>query len=544
MNMKSVLKLIILIIMPTMALSQPTIQWQNSYGGTFIDGFSTGNNQQDQISTTSDGGYVIAGLSHSNDGDVTGHHGLTATSDCWVLKLDSVGSLEWENSLGGTNDEIGYSIRQTTDGGYILASSTYSDDGDVTGYHPPITGMGGDMWVVKLDASGNITWQRALGGSAFDLGYSILQSYDGNYVVAGRTLSTDGDVSFNNGSSDIWIVKLDAAGNILWEKAIGGSSVDYAYTIRETNDHGFILAGNVNSSDGDFSGVTLPPFGGAFIMKTDSLANIEWYQVVGGSLFEWGFDVTQTSDGGYMLGVNTASSNVAGTHGGMEYWMTRLDNTGGIVWQNCYGSSGNDFFKAFCQTPDGGYALIGHSNTANGNISNIIGSFDAWVIKIDSAGAILWERSYGGTDVDEGTSIIVTPDGGLLIGVESNSNDVDVSGHHGPLINADIWIAKLAPISTGIQDISANISMIAVSPVPVGNSSELRFYLNNPSAITLSVSDLSGRLLSSSYLGKLPQGDHIIGLNGLFGDNLKSGIYFINLSDENITRSLKVVVAR
>ena len=198
------------------------------------------------IQQTADGGYVVAGYANSNDGDVSGNHG---DFDYWIVKLDQSGNLVWQKCLGGSNKEEAWSIRQTADGGYVVAGRTYSNDGDVRGNHGD-----GDYWVVKLDASGNLVWQKCLGGSNNDEARSIQQTADGGYVVAGHTNSNDGDVRGNHGDDDYWVVKLDASGNLVWQKCLGGSKDEYAQSVQQTADGGYVVAGYTYSNDGDVSG--------------------------------------------------------------------------------------------------------------------------------------------------------------------------------------------------------------------------------------------------------------------------------------------------
>ncbi|HRH60473.1 MAG TPA: hypothetical protein PL045_07875, partial [Chitinophagaceae bacterium] len=166
------------------------------------------------IQQTKDGGYITAGGSWSNDNDVSGHHG-TSYSDYWIVKLDSAGNIQWQKSLGGSDFEYAYWIQQTKDGGYIIAGESSSKDGDVTNNHGSR-----DYWIVKLDSAGNIQWQKSLGGTLYDQAFCILQSNDGGYVIAGTSLSNDGDVNNNHGGWDCWVVKLDSAGNMLWQKSL------------------------------------------------------------------------------------------------------------------------------------------------------------------------------------------------------------------------------------------------------------------------------------------------------------------------------------
>ena len=188
----------------------------------------------------------MAGYTESDDGDIISNHG---DYDMWVVKLNKNGEIEWQKCLGGSGEDEANSIQQTTDGGYIVAGSTVSDDGDVSDYHGEE-----DMWIVKLDSTGKIEWQKCLGGSNYDYANSIKQTTDGGYIVAVSTVSDDGDVIGNHGSLDMWIVKLNKNGEIDWQKCLGGSDDDRAFSIQQTTDSGYIVAGKTFSDDGDAIG--------------------------------------------------------------------------------------------------------------------------------------------------------------------------------------------------------------------------------------------------------------------------------------------------
>jgi len=229
--------------------SAGNIEWQKSLGGS-------GSDEAHSIQQASDGGFIVAGYTDSNDGDVSGHHGHIGSSDYWVVKLNSAGEIIWQKCLGGSRGDYANSIQQTSDGGFIMAGATESNDGDVNGWHVgyirdfPLP----DYWVVKLDSSGNIEWQKCLGGSDWDGAYSIQQTTNGGFIVAGYSRSNDGDVSGNHGGYDWWVVKLNSSGDIVWQKCLGGGSEDWAYSVQQTSDGGFIVAGGTESNDGDVSG--------------------------------------------------------------------------------------------------------------------------------------------------------------------------------------------------------------------------------------------------------------------------------------------------
>jgi hypothetical protein len=200
------------------SFAQPTIQWQNAMGGTGRDfGYS--------VIQTSDGGYITIGESRSNNGDVSGHHiGSGGNDDCdvWVVKTDAGGSIQWQKSYGGTTHDFSGAIIQTSDGGYAIAASASSTNGDVSGNHGSF-----DAWILKINATGIIQWQKCYGGTKIETAESIAQTADGGFIIGGSTSSTDGDVIGNHGTAaDIWVIKIDGAGALQWQKCLGGTNTE------------------------------------------------------------------------------------------------------------------------------------------------------------------------------------------------------------------------------------------------------------------------------------------------------------------------------
>ncbi|MBX2930966.1 MAG: gliding motility-associated C-terminal domain-containing protein [Chitinophagaceae bacterium] len=403
----------------------PAIEWAKCYGGSGFD-------YAYDIKQTIDGGYIVAGETFSNDGDVNSNHG---SGDYWIVKLGALGNIEWQKCLGGSNYEVANSIQQTTDGGYIVAGETYSNDGDVTGNHGY-----NDYWIVKLGALGNIEWQKCLGGSGYDYAYSIQQTTDGGYIVAGHSNSNNGDVSGNHGNPDYWIVKLDALGNIEWQKCLGGSASDYAYSIQQTTDGGYIVAGHSNSNNGDVSG----NHGNTdcWIVKLNTLGNIEWQKCLGGSLGEIAYSIQQTINGGYIVAGQTTSndSDVNGNNGSSDYWIVKLDDSGNIEWQKCLGGSDAEYATSIQQTTDGGYIITGRTDSNDGDANGNNGSGDYWIVKLDDSGSIEWQKCLGGPSIEDATAIQQTMDGGYIVAGRAGSNNGYVNGNHG---SSDFWIVKL-----------------------------------------------------------------------------------------------------
>lgn len=421
------------------------IEWQKVLGGTRVD-------VAQAIQPTQDGGYIIAGNANSQDGDIAGYHsgaygcylpciGPTICGyfpDGLVVKLSSTGTIQWQKALGGSAAENLLSIQPTPDGGYITSGLTYSNDGDVSGYHG---GDEADAWVVKLSSSGSIQWQKVLGGgTGCDFANYILSTSDGGYVFVGHTDSHDGDVTSNAGERDVWIVKLNNTGDIQWQKTIGGSESDYAYSLQPTSDGGYVTVGYTYSNDGDVSG----NHGDAdvWVVKLSSTGIIQWQKALGGTNEEIGRSVQPTPDGGYIVAASAKSNNgdVSGNHGDADAWIVKLSGSGTIQWQKALGGGNEEIARSIQPTTDGGYIVTGSVKSSNGDVIGNHGGQDAWVIKLSNSGSIQWQKSLGGTDNDFANSIQLTTGGGYIIAGQAISNNGDVTGNRGA---TDAWVVKL-----------------------------------------------------------------------------------------------------
>ncbi|HEU5168728.1 MAG TPA: hypothetical protein VFU29_24455, partial [Chitinophagaceae bacterium] len=352
--------------------------------------------------------------------------------------LSQTPSIQWQKCLGGTSDDYGYSMRLTFDGGYIVVGTTLSSNGDVTGYHGNY-----DCWIVKLDVGGNILWQKALGGTSRDEAYSVYQTLDSGYIMVGLTESNDGDVSGFHGGSDSWVVKFDSSGIIQWQKCYGGTDFEVAESIQQTSDGGYIVGGSTQSNDGDVSGL----HGGDdyWLLKLDSAGNIQWQKCLGGTGFERAFSVVQTSDGGYIMNGQSLSNDgdVSGNHGNWDYWIVKVNNSGSIQWQKSLGGGNDDFGDDIHQTLDGGYILEGESYSDDGDVTGSHGTLwgDCWVIKLDASGNIEWQKCLGGTNIDAADFIEQNADSSYVVAGWTSSNDGDVTGWHGGF---DVWAVRIS----------------------------------------------------------------------------------------------------
>lgn len=388
------------------ATAQPNIQWEKTFGGSLDDLVRS-------IQATSDGGFIMAGSSQSVDGDVSGNHG---DYDCWVVKINQDGLIEWQKSLGGSGSEGCRSIIQTSDGGYMLGGGSYSNDGDVSGNHGD-----GDFWLVKLDESGNLLWQKTLGGSKYDLITSLQQTNDGGFIAAGFSKSNDGDVSGHHGSStdtDLWVGKLSAAGSIEWQNSFGGTSDEEASSIRQTSDGGYIVGGTTYSNDGDVIGNHgITDF---WLLKLSAEGQIQWQRPIGGSEVDFAMETIETSDGGFIAtGYSKSEDGDVNRNPNedvnQDYWIVKLSQRGAIQWKKSLGSSAWDNAVSIRETSAGEYIIIGDSRGAGNDVTTNFGKNDLWVIGLNDSGTLLWEKSLGSPLEEIARAISLSVDGELII---------------------------------------------------------------------------------------------------------------------------------
>lgn len=407
----------------------PVIEWQHSIGGS-------DNDDAQSIQQTVDGGYIVAGVTNSSDGDVTSNHG---GSDAWIVKLAADGSIQWQETLGGSNNDNAGSVAQTSDGGFIVAGTTFSNDGDVTGNHGA-----SDAWIIKLTSTGSVQWKETLGSDGFDYAGSIQPTSDGGYIFSGSTYA--GNFSGRN----YWVVRLAADGQIIWNDILGGSADDIATTASQTSDGGFIVSGYSSSKDGEVTenhdNPSAPNPADYWIVKLTTSGNIEWEHSFGGSLSERAANVQQTSDGGYIISgySNSNDGDVTGNPTGVaDFWIVKLTPTGTLQWEETLGGSQHDYAQWIQQTADGGYIVTGHSDSGDGDVTSFKGSYNYWVVKLFPGGGIQGQETLGGSNVDEAHQIKQTADGGFIVTGNSYSNDLDVTGHHGSTNTNDGWVVKL-----------------------------------------------------------------------------------------------------
>ncbi|HMH20137.1 MAG TPA: gliding motility-associated C-terminal domain-containing protein [Puia sp.] len=482
----TVVPVLLLLFHSSLFAQAPVIQWQKTLG-------STNGDYPNSIVPTSDGGYIVAGYTEGADADVMGYHGNIILGDLWVIKMDASGAVQWQRTLGGTYSEVYADIHQTPDGGYIIAGSSASVDCGFVGNHGGL-----DIWLIKLKPNGDTEWQKLLGGSQNEYAISLSPTADGGYMIGGQTNSPDGgDVTGHHGgvsTFDWWVIKVDATGNLIWQKTLGGSADDQCFAVKATPDGGCIAVGNTASSDGDVVG----NHGGVFdvwVVKFSSTGVVEWKKAMGGSGSDQAWSVQLTTDGAYILaGVSSSNDgDVSGNHQQVgafsDFWVVKFSTTGNIIWQKCYGGRFNETAYYIQNTPDGGYVVTGSAESPDGDLTCNAGLTDAWVIKIDATGNLQWGKSMGGSYYDEPHAVQPLPDGSFIIA--SNTCSVEVPGYHvrGATQGScsDFWIIKL----------SAPQATPPPPTVTIGPASRMICH-GSPATFTATLTNYSG--VKASYL--------------------------------------------
>jgi hypothetical protein len=349
----------------------PDTIWTKVYGTAVGDWVK-------DIQQTSDNGFIIVGDTQSLI--PLWHY------DAYLIKIDAFGDTLWTKTYGGTNHDNGGSVQVTSDGGFIIAGSTWS------------FGAGnGDFYLIKTNADGDTLWTRTYGGISEEVARSSQVTSDGGFIIAG---STD---SFGEGGTDVYLVRTDAFGDTLWTRTYGGTRTDDGWSVQQTSDGGYIVGGRTwsfGAGDNDF-----------YLIKTDANGDAIWTRTYGGSGMDQGFSVQQTSDGGYIATGETKSFGAGGT----DVYLVRTDAAGDTLWTRTYGGIEYDFGWSVQQTFYGGFIIAGSSYSFGA------GGLDLYLIRTDALGDTLWTKTYGGTSNDYGVSVQLTSDGGYIVAGKTES---------------------------------------------------------------------------------------------------------------------------
>jgi len=487
MKIAFILLTLLLIALTNICIAQPDTLWTKTYGGINYDWGYT-------VQQTSDSGYIILGYSNSFSSDL----------DFWLLKTDSNGDTTWTHRYGGIDDDQGWSVQQTLDGGYILSGHTES------------FGAGEeDLYLIKTDTNGDTAWTKTYGNLDDDKFFVVRQTLDQGYIILGQTRI------IGTGNDDLWLLKTDVNGDTVWTKTYGDSLDNGVGGIDVTADSGFILTLTFESYPTYDENILL--------IKTDQFGDTIWTKIYGGIDDEsvTSNSVKQTTDGGYIIFASTQSRGA----GSEDIWLIKTDANGDSSWSKTFGGQDDDVSMGGLQTLDGGYLIFGRTSSYGA------GDVDIWLIKTDSNGNLLWTKTMGGIDYDIGMSVQQTFDGGYII-----------TGATRPITSnfTDLWLIRLAtdPSMNITQNGEFSISAFNLKqnyPNPFNPITTIEFSLPKAEYVTLKIYNLLGQAVITLVSEHLSRGIHNYTWDA---SNFSSGVYHYKIESNNFTKTKKLLLIK
>ncbi len=380
--------------------------------------------------------------------------------DGWVAKIDSNWNVKWSKNFGGTKEDRLWKVIECQEG-YITIGYTMSSDGDISASNKGIY----DIWVLRLNSNGDKLWSKTFGSSSADNAYDIIETSDKGFIIVGSLGMNDGDAASTTikGSNDAWIIKLDASGNMIWQKTYGTSKSDYASTITQISNNSYILCGRASAADGDLTMNN----GSAdmWVFKINNTGSLIWSKNFGGSKTEIANCVLKNSSGDLLIGAasNSYDYDVSGNYGDDDYWLIKLDTNGNKYWQKNYGGTNSDLLSSIVESKEGGYLLLGNSISNDNDATGLHGSLypDILAVKINDTGKVEWHKMYGGSSGESEAKCYQLKDTSYVFVSITNSSDGDIKKSNGL---ADAWFVKLN--RTAAADIASvnNSTQVSVFP--------------------------------------------------------------------------------
>ena len=451
--------------------SKPDTLWTKTFGGIENDRFYS-------IQQTTDGGYICLGYKTSY-----GEGG----NDVWLIKTNEFGDTLWTKTYGGSKEDYGFSVQQTTDEGYVITGWTES------------FGSGGyDVWLLKTDEFGDTLWTKTYGGSGDDKGSSVQQTADEGYIITGYTNS------YGAGKDDYWLIKTSGSGDTLWTKTYGGTEDDRSKSVQQTTDEGYIITGYTNS------------FGAGgwdlWLVKTNESGDTLWTKTIGGSEQDIASFVRQTTDQNYILIGHTNSYG----DGKRDIWLIRIDESGNILWTTTYGGNENEYGYSVRQTTDSGYILSGYSQSYGS------GGNDVWLIKTDEFGDTLWTKTYGGIEDEIGLAVLQTNDEGYILAGYTESYGAG---------NIDAWLIRIAPdepasVPGEIIYVPKIHRLYQNYPNPFNPFTRIKYCVNEPGHVLLKIYNIKGQEIQTLIDTYNEKGIYHIDFDA---QNISSGLYFYRI---------------
>lgn len=434
----------------------------------------------------SDGGFILAGSSYEAG---------PLYEVAYLIKTVANGDTLWTRSY---NVGRFYSVKQTADGGYVLV-----------GYVTLDGHLDRDFYLLKTDFAGNVQWSRNYGGSAHEYATCVQQTSDGGYILGGATRS------FGEGESDFWMIKTDSGGDSLWSRCFGGVWFEECNSIKQTPGGGYLLAG---STSGRFD------YGDYLVVKTDAYGFPLWSRTYGGDQTESCETILLTPDGGYAFAGITSFRS-----GSLDFWLLITDTNGDSLWSRAYGGLENDLCTTAAMTADDGYILAGYTESWGE------GGRDFWIVRTDVNGDSLWSCTFGGGANDCCTSVQQSADGGYMLAGYTSSFGAGGS---------DCWLIKMDSDLSSVYKSTLSEPrqfILSVYPNPFNPTTNMTFDLPRAMQAQLRIFDITGRVVTTLADGEWTAGNHTVVFDG---SQLPSGIYFARLQTGSFSEARKLILLK
>jgi hypothetical protein len=499
--------------------------WNKTIGGT-------DNDESVSLTRTTDNGYVITGYTGSKDKDFLDMN--KGGYDIFVIKYDSNDREVWKKNIGGWKNDYGLKVISSNDGGCIVTGRTLSNDGDFGGMNKG----GEDIFVIKLNSQGKIIWKKLFGGTKNEGCYSINSTRDNGWILTGQTNSTDGDfIGFDwyYDYDDVFLMKIDSLGNLKWVKQFGGKGGDVGVSVFENNNGEFILTGHSNSYDGSFSGLNRK-LSDIFVFKVDSIGDVKWKKSFGGSGEDIVSYLKPYNENNFIITGRTNSNDGdfrEMNKGGYEMYVIRLDSVGNVVWKKSFGGTKNEESISISYTINGDIILVGNTLSNDGdfyNMNKLVSTNDVFLIRLDSLGELVWKKTYGGKGNDQGRSLDVNDNGKIYVTGYSDEKDGDFFGMKNEWFN-DSYFMKLDSNgnlnnTTSIDEFSEPTTTLSVHPNPFSNTTNISYKVETPSNISIELLNTLGQTIEVLRNDYSDSGTYRIPLNV---STLTSGMYSVRM---------------
>lgn len=482
-------RLLIMLFLPIFSLA--TITFERTYGdpSKYETGYA--------VQTTSDGGYAVIGCA------------TTGRDIIYFVRTDSLGNPLWISLISqGYVHKNSYSLQELDDGGFIAV-----------GYRESILEPApAQIYLVRFNSFGDTTWSRLYGGDSLDKGYWIEITHDSNFIIVGETKS------YGLGSSDVWLIKTDTNGTMLWNQTYGGTSYDMGRCIKNTHDKGFIIVGSTYSFGAGLRDV--------YLIKTDSLGNLIWSKTYGSSDYEWGYDVENTVDNGYII---VGGTNSFGAWG-QDVYFIKTDSLGDVLWMKTYGGVYDDVGHSVVIANDSSYIIAGYTDSDGADHG------DVWLIETDYFGNIIWTKRYGGDKDDWAYAVEKTQDNGYIITGFTYSMPSDT-------MRSDVYLIKTDSLGNiGIEEFQihnpkADLPVLRIYPNPFSKRTDITFQTEDKSNIKLKIYDVKGSLVKKfkQFAPHSPISHIVWDAKDDAGQPIPEGVYFVRLKTPDFVETVKII---